>query len=171
MIRHLTRADYKVQLWANGRGQTVELARADGPDGMLWRLSVATVSEDGAFSLFPGVDRELTVISGPGFRIEGDGIALEARPFQPVAFPGDVPVRATGVAAPSEDFNLMVARGAGPAGVWLAQEDIAPGGLLAVFAPQGGAACGFRLAPMDLILTDGPAAGLTGRLLAARLPG
>ena len=79
MIRHLTPAGYRRQPWANGRGVTVELARADGPDGLIWRLSMATVAEDGPFSLFPGIERNLTVISGPGFHLRGDGIALDAR--------------------------------------------------------------------------------------------
>ena len=46
---HLTQADYRIQPWANGRGQTVELARADDAQGMVWRLSVAAVVEDGPF--------------------------------------------------------------------------------------------------------------------------
>lgn len=170
MIRHLTPADYRVQPWANGRGQTVELARSDGPEGMRWRLSVATVAEDGAFSLFPGIDRVLTVISGPGFRIAGEGVDLDARPFAPVAFPGDARVAAEGVAAPSDDFNVMVARALGPPRVWLASGDVEAGGLLALFAPEGGAAGGRRLAPRDLILTDGAVPAVSGRVLAVRLP-
>ena len=110
MIRHLTLADYRTMPWANGRGTTLELARLDGPEGMIWRLSIATVSEDGPFSLFPGVDRILTVIDGPGFRLEGSGMAMAAAPGVPVAFPGDIAIAASGVTAPSMDFNLMVAR-------------------------------------------------------------
>ncbi len=171
MIRHLTPADYRIQPWANGRGQTVELARADGPEGMRWRLSLATVAEDGAFSLFPGIDRVLTVISGPGFRITGAGIDLDARPFAPVAFPGDVAVAAEGVTAASEDFNVMLARALGPAQVWLAAGDLAAGGLLALFAPDGGLAAGRRLGLRDLILTETGLAGVSGRVIAVRLPG
>ena len=33
MIRHLTPAGYRAMPWANGRGQTVELWRLDGPKG------------------------------------------------------------------------------------------------------------------------------------------
>lgn len=110
MIRHLTAADFRRMPWANGKGVTVELARADGPDGMLWRLSRASVIENGPFSIFPAIERNLTVLTGPGFDLTGEGVALEARPFAPVAFPGDVPVTATGVTAPSDDFNVMTAR-------------------------------------------------------------
>lgn len=171
MIRHLTSADYRVQPWANGRGQTVELARSDGPDGMRWRLSVATVAEDGPFSLFPGIDRVLTVISGPGFRLRGAGIDLAARPFLPVSFPGDVPVAAEHVVAPSEDFNVMVARNLGPPRVGPAAEMGQLRGLFALFAPEGGEAAGRCLAPRDLIITDKGPVGVSGRLLAVALPG
>ncbi len=170
MLRHLTPADYRIQPWANRRGQTVEMARSDGPEGMRWRLSVATVAEEGAFSLFPGIERVLTVISGPGFRLEGDGIALDARPFAPVSFPGDVPVAAEGVTAPSEDFNVMTARSLGPPQVWLAQGDIPAAGLLALFAPEGGRAGGRTLGPRDLLLAEGSLSGVSGRVLAVRLP-
>lgn len=109
MIRHLRPADYRVQRWANGRGETVEIARADGPEGLRWRLSVAQVVEDGAFSRFPGILRSLTVIDGPGFFLRGEGIDLRAGPLAPVAFSGDAAIRAEGVTAPSRDFNVMVA--------------------------------------------------------------
>ena len=110
MIRHLTAADFRPMPWANGKGVTIEMARADGPDGMLWRLSRASVVEDGPFSIFPGVERNLTVLTGPGFDLVGQGLHLTARPMVPVAFAGDVPLRAEGVTAPSDDFNVMTAR-------------------------------------------------------------
>ncbi len=110
MIRHLTAADFRPMPWANGKGVTIELARADGPDGMLWRLSRASVVENGPFSIFPAIERNLTVLTGPGFDLTGDDIALQARLFEPVAFPGDVSVTASGVNAPSDDFNVMTAR-------------------------------------------------------------
>lgn len=106
---HLTPADYRRMPWANGRGQTVEMARADGPDGMLWRLSMARVDADGPFSIFPGVERNLTVISGPGFDLRG-ALSLRADPLVPVAFPGDVALSAEGVTAPCDDVNMMTAR-------------------------------------------------------------
>ena len=73
MMRHLTPSDYVAMPWANGRGQTVEMLREVGPDGgLLLRLSMASVVEDGPFSIFPGVERNLTVISGPGFDLLGE---------------------------------------------------------------------------------------------------
>lgn len=96
--------------WANGKGVTLELLRLDGPQDLIFRLSRAQVVEDGEFSLFPGIERNLTVLSGPGFALRGPGFDLVAEPLKPLAFPGDVPLRAEGVTAPSEDFNVMSAR-------------------------------------------------------------
>ncbi|MBL9055606.1 MAG: HutD family protein [Rhodobacteraceae bacterium] len=150
MIRHLSAADFRPMPWANGKGVTVEMARADGPGGMLWRLSRASVVENGPFSIFPGVERNLTVLTGPGFDLVGEGVHLAARPMLPVAFAGDVAVRAEGVSAPSDDFNVMTARALPrpQVRVLTVVERLIPppGGLLAVYRPD--------LA--ELILTDEP---------------
>ncbi len=110
MKRLLTAHDFRAMPWANGKGVTLELARADVQGVMLWRLSRASVVQDGPFSTFAAVERCLTVLTGPGFDLVGPGITLQARPFVPVEFPGDVPIRAVGVTAPSDDFNVMSAR-------------------------------------------------------------
>lgn len=111
MIRHLGAADYRAMPWANGRGTTTELARENRPDGGLsWRLSVATVSEDGSFSPLHGIDRILTLISGKGFDLMIDGARHALAPLSPLAFSGDAAVSAVGVKGPSLDFNVMVDR-------------------------------------------------------------
>jgi uncharacterized protein len=106
-MRMLDPAGYRRMPWANGRGVTVEIARADDDAGMLWRLSMAQVVENGPFSAFPGIDRSLTVIDGPGFTLAGDDWRLRADPLVPAGFAGDVPVSATDVAGPAEDLNVM----------------------------------------------------------------
>lgn len=148
MIRHLSARDFRTMPWANGKGVTVELLKLERDGRLFLRLSRAMVVEDGAFSLFPGIERNLTVLSGPGFSLVGEGIDLTARPLVPVAFPGDVAVRATGVAAPSEDFNVMTDRSLPKPDVWL-QESGEVTGRIAVLALQAG-----RVAQHDLILTD-----------------
>lgn len=168
MIRHLTAADYRVQPWANGRGQTVELARADGPAGMIWRLSVATVAEDGPFSRLPGVQRSLTVIDGPGFDLVGSGVHLRCDPLRTVAFDGNVALAAAGVTAPSRDFNAMVARPLPPPEVWLAQGAVRAGGLIALHALGAATVDGVALALGDTLMTNGPAQ-VAGPILAVRI--
>lgn len=110
MKRLLTSRDFTPMPWANGKGVTVELARSDAAGAMRWRLSRASVVEEGPFSIFPGVERVLTVLTGPGFDLEGPGIALQARPMVPLAFPGNLALRATRVTDPCDDFNVMTAR-------------------------------------------------------------
>lgn len=163
MIRHLTAADFRPMPWANGKGVTIEMARADGPDGMLWRLSRASVVEDGPFSIFPGVERNLTVLTGPGFDLVGEGMHLAARPLRPVAFAGDVALRAEAVTAPSDDFNVMTARALPrpEVRVLTAAERLVPppGGLLALYQPDMPA----------LTLTDAPLDHAGGTAIAVFL--
>ena len=110
MKRVLGPEDFRQMPWANGKGVTTELAREDRDGRIMWRLSRASVVEDGPFSILPGVERNLTVLTGPGFNLTGQRISFEARPFEPVSFPGDVEVQASGVSAPSDDFNVMTDR-------------------------------------------------------------
>ena len=111
-MRQLDPGGYRRMPWANGRGVTVEVARSDDAAGMLWRLSMAQVAEDGPFSAFPGIDRSLTVIDGPGFTLAGAGWRLRADPLVPVGFAGYVPVAAADVTGPAEDLNVMWRRDA-----------------------------------------------------------
>lgn len=170
MIRHLTPADYKTMPWANGKGVTVEMLRIELAGAVKWRLSRASVVENGDFSLFPGIERNLTVITGPGFDLVGPMGGLPARPLQPVAFPGDVAIRAEGVASPSDDFNVMTARGLPKPEVQVitAPTNLAAGGTLAIFALGTGRASEETLGLYDLVLTD-QAITITGPAIAVRL--
>lgn len=144
-MRHLTAADYRVMPWANGRGVTTEMVRVDRGGALDWRLSMAQVVEDGPFSRFPGIKRNLTVIKGPGFDLVGPGVRLAAAPRQPVAFSGDLDIRAENVMAPSVDFNVMVAGRA--AEVHLVTGHVA-------LKPKRAVLCVFVLAARDLAVHD-----------------
>ena len=110
MARHLSRKDYTEMPWANGGGTTIEILRKAAADGtMLWRFSTATVAQDGPFSQLPEIERNLTVIDGPGFDLVGDS-SFRADPLQPVAFPGDVLIAARNVTGVTVDFNVMTSR-------------------------------------------------------------
>lgn len=157
MFRHLTPADYTEQPWANGRGRTLELLRVEDQGALLWRLSMAMVVEDGPFSLFPGIERNLTVLSGPGFRLRGRGIDLRCDALVPVAFPGDVPVRATQTRGQqSNDFNVMTARHLRKPQVTVEHDGalLPPGATLALFALGEVTVNGELLQRHDLLLTD-----------------
>ena len=156
MMRHLTPDDYTAMPWANGRGTTVEMLRENGPDGGLQlRLSMASVVGDGPFSNFPGVERNLTVISGPGVDLVGT-TRITAAPLKPVAFRGDVPMAAAGVTAPSDDFNVMTARGLSLPVVQVETDTNVsppPGGRLGLCALESGLVAGCAVGKHDLILT------------------
>lgn len=169
MIKHLTQADYKTMPWANGKGVTVEMLRVED-NGLLWRLSRASVVENGDFSIFAGIERNLTVISGPGFDLLGDGLHLMAKPLLPVAFAGDTPIRAEAVTAASDDFNVMTARTLPRPNVAVitGQAELRGGDMLAVFALTAARVNSLMLAAYDLLLTD-EAASLSGQMIAVRL--
>lgn len=156
---HLTAANYSRQPWKNGHGSTTELWRLERHGQLLVRLSRAAVVEDGPFSLFPGIERNLTVLSGPGFRLTGPGIDLRCEPLVPVAFPGDVPVEASETQGmQSDDFNVMTARSLPKPQVILAQNDSLPaGGTLALYALGPCLVNGRAVQRDDLILTEGVA--------------
>ena len=164
-MRHLTAADYRVMPWANGRGTTTELIRVDRAGALDWRLSMAQVVEDGAFSSLPGIARNLTVIDGPGFDLVGPRLRLAARPLEPVAFSGDLEIRAEGVTGPSVDFNVMTAGRAAVVRVIRGDETLQPeGGALCVLALQVAG-----LLRHDLLICDAPVR-VDGLALAVWVP-
>lgn len=158
---HLTPADYTRQPWKNGRGITTELLHMVDPvsGATLLRLSRASVVEDGPFSLFPGIERNLTVLTGKGFRLQGPGIDLRCDPLVPVAFPGDVEIRATetnGLA--SDDFNVMTARHLPRPEVTLVRnQTLEAGRNLALYALDPCEVNGMQVAEGDLLLMTEPA--------------
>jgi uncharacterized protein len=173
-MRHLTPADYTRQPWKNGRGTTTELWRLERNGQLLARLSCAAVAQDGPFSLFPGIERNLTVLSGPGFRLTGDGLTFRCDPLVPVAFPGDIALTASEThSQTSHDFNVMTARALPRPEVLVAQnQTLSAGGQLALYALGPCTANGIVMASNDLILTDAEVV-LTGDgpVIAVRLFG
>jgi uncharacterized protein len=109
----LAASGYRAMPWKNGQGITHEIARepASG-EGFLWRLSIAEVSADGDFSLFPGVDRTISLIEGAGMEldfVQAPGKRID-RSFQPFDFSGDWQCRCRLIEGPIRDFNLMADR-------------------------------------------------------------
>lgn len=152
-MKHLGPADYRRQPWANGRGETIEMLRIEQNGALALRLSMATVDQDGDFSIFPEIERNLTVLSGPGFDLQGAGLHLTCAPLAPVAFAGDLPLRAVGVSAPSVDFNVMTARSLPHPVVSITPAAEVQGGSLAILALDQGAVDGTPVQRHDLILT------------------
>ncbi len=101
--------------WKNGGGSTTELAIAPpgaSLDKFDWRISLATISADGPFSLFGGVDRSLALVNGPGvyLQIDEDGRFALSEDEPLIEFAGESHVIATLAGGPSTDFNVMTRR-------------------------------------------------------------
>lgn len=102
--------------WKNGAGETVEIAvfpAGASVDDFDWRISMATVASDGPFSIFPGVDRTLSILSGSGMVLaiaDAEAVPL-TRDSQPLPFAADVAVNATLTGGPITDLNVMTRRG------------------------------------------------------------
>lgn len=85
------------------------------PDGdpPLWRVSLADIESDCAFSVFPGVDRTSVALSGGGFTldVEGTGRLVAGQPYAVLGYPGDGATECRLTAGPARVLNIMVARG------------------------------------------------------------
>ena len=114
--RLLRSSDYRRMPWKNGGGETVEIAvfpEAAGLADFDWRVSMATVASDGPFSVFPGIDRTLSILDGQGMTlfIDGQDPVLLTVQSDPLPFAADAPTTATLSNGPITDLNVMTRRG------------------------------------------------------------
>ncbi|HMM25418.1 MAG TPA: HutD family protein, partial [Pseudoxanthomonas mexicana] len=73
--------EYRRVRWKNGLGWTREIVRVPDNDDWDWRLSIAEIERDAAFSSFPGIDRELVLLRGNGLRLRfEDGRTVDLMP-------------------------------------------------------------------------------------------
>ncbi|CAN7726958.1 MULTISPECIES: HutD/Ves family protein [Duganella] len=101
--------------WKNGGGSTTEIAvfpTGAGFDEFDWRISLATISQSGPFSSFPGIDRSLALVDGDGVLLDFGDERFVLSPSEPlIEFPGEAAVHATVTGALTTDFNVMTRRG------------------------------------------------------------
>jgi environmental stress-induced protein Ves len=97
--------------WKNGGGSTTQIAVFPPDAGFEefdWRVSLATILDDGAFSEFPGIERTLALVDGHGMTLEVDGEPMLLSKADPVAvFDGESRVVAKLNRGASTDFNVM----------------------------------------------------------------
>jgi len=112
--------EYRRERWRNQLGWTREIYRAPEEGEWSWRLSIAEIERDSAFSSFPGIDRELVLLSGNGMRLRfDDGEAHELHPpHGKLRFAGERVVTGELVDGPTHDFNLMWRRDQVQAELW-----------------------------------------------------
>lgn len=106
--------EYRRERWKNGTGWTREIVRTPETGDWDWRLSIAEIEQDGPFSVFPGIDRELVLIRGNGLRLRfSDGEVHELQPpHARLRFAGEREARSELLEGPTHDFNLMWRRDA-----------------------------------------------------------
>ena len=108
--------EYRRERWRNGLGWTrqIHVGRLD-PDTPAvqhnhwdWRISIAEIDADAAFSRFPGFERDLVLLSG-GVRLRFDDGEMRELvvPHARTRFAGERDVLAELVAGPSRVLNLM----------------------------------------------------------------
>ncbi|MFE2726397.1 HutD family protein [Kitasatospora sp. NPDC059327] len=114
-IQVLRAGERPATAWLNGGGVTREVAGSPagaGLDSFDWRVSLADVAAAGPFSAFPGIDRVITLVDGPGMALTVDGEEhLVDTPFRPFAFAGEAATTCRLLDGPVVDFNVMTRRG------------------------------------------------------------
>ncbi|WP_330287264.1 HutD/Ves family protein [Streptomyces sp. NBC_00576] len=112
-------SDYRSVPWKNGGGITREVASgavrtpvasAEIADGFDWRVSVADVDAGGSFSVFPGIDRVITLVEGEGMVLTVDGIRHPVGPLSPFAFSGDAATDCRLKVGAVRNMNVMTRR-------------------------------------------------------------
>ena len=103
------RADLgQVVPWRNGRGTTREVVRVPDRDDWDWRLSVATSAAAAPFSSYPGVERELLLLSGTALELRVAGSPpVRLVPGQSHRFAGEAAVSGVPEGGPTTQLNLM----------------------------------------------------------------
>jgi len=106
-------AELPAVAWRNGGGLTREVISVGGsqpPTEPDWRISIADVNEAGSFSLFPGVDRIITVVEGEGMDLVVDGVEHVLGLHEPFSFDGASDTSCSRLAGPIRDLNVMTRR-------------------------------------------------------------
>lgn len=116
-MKILRASDYRRMPWKNGKGETIEVAvypENAGLDDFEWRISMASVTTDGPFSTFPGIDRTLSVLTGEGIELSvaGQPPVTLTQSSAPYSFPADQPTTGRLINGPITDLNVMTRRGA-----------------------------------------------------------
>lgn len=118
-------AGYRRMRWKNGAGWTSEILKVHGGEDRDtndwdWRLSIAEIESDAPFSAFPGVDRELVLLSGNGLRLRFDDGDMHdlLPPHDKLRFAGERAAFGELIDGPTRDFNLMWKRNAVDAHLW-----------------------------------------------------
>ena len=118
-MRKWTAKDYRTMPWKNGGGSTTELAifpEGAEMDHFVWRLSTATVAQNGPFSHFGQIDRSLAILTGAGLVLKTDAgstaekMIILTQESLPHRFSGEDNIFAELLDGTVVDLNLMTRR-------------------------------------------------------------
>ncbi|MCQ9617734.1 HutD family protein [Paenalcaligenes niemegkensis] len=103
--------------WKNGGGSTKEIiVSPEGAqiDDFLWRVSIAEVKTEGEFSVFPDIQRNISLLKGESMVLNNrtTGLTHSLFPLRPFDFDGEHQIAAFLPDGPTLDFNVMVRRSA-----------------------------------------------------------
>ncbi len=113
-MRLITRDSLTPRPWKNGGGLTRQIA-CFPPDSDLgsfdWRISMAEVAQDGAFSRFEGADRRLYILEGAGLELRFGAHGLrQLQGGEHIDFPGEAEVHGRLLDGAVTDLSIMVQR-------------------------------------------------------------
>ncbi len=134
MITVIPATAFKTVPWKNGLGHTTELAINNGGNlaNFDWRLSIASVVNDGEFSNFSGYQRNLVLIEGSGLILDhGNGDIDKLTNLLDIAhFDGGNKTHGSLVNGAINDFNVITNQQS-----YNAQVDSYPGSKTLSFTP------------------------------------
>ncbi|AEF53472.1 HutD/Ves family protein [Marinomonas posidonica] len=109
----IEQADYPIVPWKNGLGHTRNIARLSDEQGLQYRISQASVVENGLFSDFSGLHRILILLSGHGLAMthqneQGMQHIRLTKVLEMAQFSGGDQTFASLTDGPIEDLNVMV---------------------------------------------------------------
>ncbi|MDR3388686.1 MAG: HutD family protein [Rudaea sp.] len=123
--RILRASGYRRMRWQNGGGWTLQLAVS--PESAVqsggafdWRMSIADIESDGAFSTFANCERHIALLHGIGMELRFDSapsVRLDRR-LQFFRFAGEWQTHGRLISGPVRDFNVIVRRDTIAAEVW-----------------------------------------------------
>lgn len=111
MLQVIAPQKFKTIPWKNGLGETTELAINEGGnlDSFDWRLSIASVINDGVFSDFSGYQRNLVLIAGNGIMLKHDDNKVDnlTNLLDIAKFDGDCKTHGKLCDGAIKDFNII----------------------------------------------------------------
>lgn len=95
--------DIPAEPWKNGGGLTRTLARGKNA----WRVSLASIDQDGQYSRFPDTTRLSVILRGAGVILRRPGAVVELPPLIPGVYDGDAVWDACLIEGPCVALNVM----------------------------------------------------------------